>query len=389
MTRIGFLIDYPHYIGGMNYIYNLLYAAKMADENNDFEFFLFVGESVEETVLDRYKAFATVIRTKLCDRNSVEWLTYKVLFKVFGSTSRMEKFLDEHDIDVLSHSNFYANDLTVKTVEWLPDFQFTRLPHMFTWFERFRRGILYKGIINYADRVVVSSNDGAKDCLEFTHGKPSNKLKVLQFVTQPSPDILELEYNHELMAKYDIEAKFFYLPNQLWKHKNHLVVIKALKMLKSRGIHVQVICTGGLDDFRDTNFKSTVFDEISEHELNDNIKFLGLIPYNDVQYLMRYCLAILNPSLFEGWSSTVEEAKSIGKGMILSDLGVHFEQAPMDSLFFSREDPEELADAMLSIIDTKQPGPNHKLESEAKILLTERTRKFGMHYLELIKDVTK
>ncbi|WP_170235753.1 glycosyltransferase [Colwellia demingiae] len=389
MTRIGFLIDYPHYIGGMNYIYNLIYAAKMADEKNEFEFILFVPENVEDTVLDRYKVFSKVIRTRLCERNSVEWLTYKVSFKIFGSTSRMEKFLHEHEIDVLSHSNFYSSNLSVKTIEWLPDFQFTRLPHMFTLFERYRRGRLYKGIINYADRVVVSSHDGAKDYLEFTDGKPSKKLKVLQFVTQPSSDILDLEYSPKLMTKYDIEDEFFYLPNQLWKHKNHLVVIRALRILKGREIKVQVICSGSLDDFRDPNFKSTIFDKIAEYELSDNIKFLGLIPYSDVQYLMRYCLAILNPSLFEGWSSTVEEAKSIGKGMIISDLGVHFEQAPMDSLFFSREDPVELADLIESIIKSKKPGPNHKLESEAKTLLTERTKQFGVNYLDLIKDVVK
>jgi glycosyltransferase involved in cell wall biosynthesis len=375
MIRIGLLIDYTHYIGGMNYIYNLLYAAKMADEKNEFEFVLFVGKSVEDSVLDRYKDFAKVIRTNLCERNSFKWISYKFLFKIFGSTFIMEKFLCEHEVDVLSHSNFYANDLSVKTVEWLPDFQFTRLPH--------------NGIVNYADKVVVSSNDGAKDFLEFNGGKSTNKLKVLQFVTQPNTRILALEYSLELMTKYGIEDKFFYMPNQLWKHKNHLVVIEALRILKSRGSHAQVICSGGLDDFRDSNFKSYVFAKIKEYNLSDNIKFLGLIPYDDVQYLMRYCLAILNPSLFEGWSSTVEEAKSIGKGMILSDLDVHFEQAPMDSLFFPRNDPVELADLIENIKNTKKSGPNHQLEDKAKGLLTERTRQFGTNYLELIKDVIK
>ncbi len=37
--------------------------------------------------------------------------------------------------------------------------------------------------------------------------------------------------------------------------------------------------------------------------------------------------ALINPSQFEGWSTTVEEAKSLGVKMLLSDLEVHKEQA--------------------------------------------------------------
>ena len=38
-------------------------------------------------------------------------------------------------------------------------------------------------------------------------------------------------------------------------------------------------------------------------------------------------VALLNPSHFEGWSTTVEEARALGVPMLLSDLDVHLEQA--------------------------------------------------------------
>lgn len=74
--------------------------------------------------------------------------------------------------------------------------------------------------------------------------------------------------------------------------------------------------------------------------------FLGLIPYQDVAALMQGAVAMINPSLFEGWSTTVEEAKSLGKRIILSNIPVHMEQNPERGLFFEPHNPEALADAI-------------------------------------------
>lgn len=57
-------------------------------------------------------------------------------------------------------------------------------------------------------------------------------------------------------------------------------------------------------------------------------------------------LGYINPSFFEGWSTTVEEAKYRGKPILLSDLKVHREQAPAKSVFFDPNDPEDLAKKM-------------------------------------------
>lgn len=55
--------------------------------------------------------------------------------------------------------------------------------------------------------------------------------------------------------------------------------------------------------------------------------------------------ALLNPSRFEGWSTTVEEAKAAGTPMILSDIPVHREQAP-NARFVGQDDAPALADAI-------------------------------------------
>jgi glycosyltransferase involved in cell wall biosynthesis len=85
--------------------------------------------------------------------------------------------------------------------------------------------------------------------------------------------------------------------------------------------------------------------------LSANIRFLGFIDRAEQLALMQAAQAIVQPSLFEGWSTVVEDAKALGKFLILSDLPVHREQlaAPYSAAhaaFFDPHNPQTLADCI-------------------------------------------
>ena len=65
--------------------------------------------------------------------------------------------------------------------------------------------------------------------------------------------------------------------------------------------------------------------------------------------------ALINPSRFEGWSTTVEEAKSFGVPMILSDIDVHREQTGGVARYFGTDDPEALANHLSDVSQAAQP----------------------------------
>jgi glycosyltransferase involved in cell wall biosynthesis len=56
--------------------------------------------------------------------------------------------------------------------------------------------------------------------------------------------------------------------------------------------------------------------------------------------------ALINPSLFEGWSTTVEEARALGVPLILSDLAIHREQVGEIAHFFDRWSADSLAETL-------------------------------------------
>jgi glycosyltransferase involved in cell wall biosynthesis len=102
---------------------------------------------------------------------------------------------------------------------------------------------------------------------------------------------------------------------------------------------------------------------------------------------MRACRAVINPSLFEGWSTTVEEAKSLGKQAIVSDLPVHREQAPLRCMYFDPRDPEKLADALWLVWNNFDPSEEERAATTAAAALPERRMSFARAYESIVIDV--
>ncbi|NLU34696.1 MAG: glycosyltransferase family 4 protein, partial [Wolinella succinogenes] len=201
-----------------------------------------------------------------------------------------------------------------------------------------------------------------------------HKARVLQFVSQPHKTYFELE------EKDNIENDFFYMPNQFWKHKNHMLAFEAIDRLKSEGVEICLVCTGCFDDYRNREYIQDIKDFIKKNSLEKQIKILGLIAPRDVFALIKFSKAVINPSLFEGWSSTVEECKSVGKNMILSNLDVHKEQCP-EATFFERNSVNSLRDVLRSYDKANKENIN------TRSILMKRTEKFATAYIRIVEEI--
>ena len=385
MIKVGYIGNYSkEWMGGVNYLSNLLYAISCL-EDRKIEPIVFLGYKTDIEIIQKFQPHATIIRDSLFDRESLKYFISKISEKVFKTSFFTTVLLKKHGIQVLSHSeitNGYENFIKIN---WIPDFQHLHLPELFSSKERIQRDSIYLKTLQTSDQVIVSSHDAYKDAKQFAP-QYINKVKILQFVSQPNRQVFNLDkaYIKSLESKYGFKGKFFYLPNQFWKHKNHALVFEATKLLKDKGIDILILCSGHMHDYRNPEYIQTLQNYIKQNELQDNIKLLGLIDYTDVLYFMRFSIAVINPSLFEGWSSTVEECKSIGKNMLLSNIPIHKEQNPPDCLYFDPYDAQELSDSLKKLYLGNTPIPNKELETHAKHELRRRTLDFANTYQNII-----
>ncbi|EQB9977709.1 glycosyltransferase [Enterobacter hormaechei] len=115
---------------------------------------------------------------------------------------------------------------------------------------------------------------------------------------------------------YDKEENSLLYPATPLSYKNHMIILKAISLLKK---------TYGMHDIK---FKVTFnkglyknFDEyITHHALEDNVEYLGVLSYTDLQKMYAKATLVVFPSYIESYGLPLIEAASLGKKIICSDL---------------------------------------------------------------------
>ena len=239
-----------------------------------------------------------------------------------------------------------------KCLGWVPDFQEKYLPELFSVDEIESRNQAQNSFISNNVPLVFSSNDARNDFLKFHPEGKGLKTFILQFaVSHPnfsSEDIVALK------KKFGIRKQYLFCANQFWAHKNHLFLFKVFKEAREKGLDLQLVCSGKLSDYRNNEYAGMIKSFIYENHLQEDIILTGFIERKEQLCLMKNSYAVIQPSLFEGWSTVVEDSKCLNKFIYLSDLRVHREQVSENVCFFNPRKEDDLLNKFLTVKPTVQ-----------------------------------
>jgi glycosyltransferase involved in cell wall biosynthesis len=369
------------WLAGTKYLINLWRALRIASRHQ-YKLVLLVGETVSPKeyegladCVDRVVIYPPTVK------GSIPLLVINKIQKQFFN--KLDTYLRDQGIDVI-FSPLDSGARSIPRIHWLPDFQHLYYPEFFTASQLVSRSKAYPAAAEKATIVVVSSN-AAKNDLARLLPLASDKIRVLRFASQLPQEIFngEPEWTADF---YHLPARFFLLPNQFWKHKNHMVVLEALEIACKTEPELMIVCTGATFDSRDPLYFDTLLARVSALDLQRNLRILGRVPEEHLYQLMRRSLAILQPSLFEGWNTSVEEAKALCKPVILSDIPVHREQSPFEARYFSPHDAPTLAKIMIDVHAVEQPGPDLQMEEKARHNMLERVRAFAQTFDAIVEQ---
>ncbi|MER8939129.1 glycosyltransferase family 4 protein [Mesorhizobium sp. M0915] len=372
MITAGFtLIGRGNWSGGETYLRNML-GVISSELAGKLQAKLFLTPAQAEkigTSMDAFLAAPPIVDAKVADfgrgRNAIRALAS-------GSDADAARILSHEGVDVVFEpAQFYGNRFPISVVSWIPDFQHRHLPHLFSRSMWWRRDLGYRLQTSGKRIILLSSDDARRDC-ETYYPAARGKTAVVRFAIDldPAPHIAR---QAEVIARYELPQRYFYLPNQFWSHKNHGLVIKALAHISANGgldKVAPVILTGRTEDPRNPRHFDQLLASAREAGVSGHFRHLGLVPYEDVFGLNAASDALINPSLFEGWSTTVEEAKALGTRMLLSDISLHREEAP-NATFFPVDDAVALASAMV----TMSQGPARTHEKAEKLRADHAARR--------------
>jgi glycosyltransferase involved in cell wall biosynthesis len=332
--------------GVRQYAFNIL---KTFSENysEDFTFYIY-HKRKDQLFLDivkENKNFA-LIQTHLSAKIVIKFqvILHKIIhFLTFKSTKLSLNFLDflikKHKIDIIHCPYQYIPKTKLaKLISTMHDVQELHFPEFFTAETLESRAKNYADFIKRSDAVVVSFNHVKEDLIRFFNAD-KNKIHTLLiginnlWVT----DYFNKETNFE--PNFDFDSFLLY-PANSWKHKNHLGLIEALRILKGQNKIVYLVFTG---DFNNEN-GTFLISKIKEYGLENQIRLKGIVNQEELYGLYLKSTGVVVPTLYEAGSYPLYESIFIEKPVVCSNVTSLPETIGNDKFVFHPNDYDDMAD---------------------------------------------
>lgn len=140
----------------------------------------------------------------------------------------------------------------------------------------------------------------------------------------------------QTLAKKRIKKQLVYT-GSLYPHKNLVLVIKALKKLPK----YQLLLVGSRNVFQ-----TQVRKLVARYKVKSQVKFLGYVPDDQLIKIYQESLALVQPSLSEGFGLTGIEAMASGTALLASDIAVFREIYQDHAFYFNPKEPNSFLTAL-------------------------------------------
>lgn len=366
------------WMGGIYYIKNMVYQFLAYPPTSEaFQIYIYL----EDIIMDEF-AFCSQYKNVFFIRKKVSRFE-KADFHIAKTytTLKLMSLVLIKGIDYIYPYFSHYSFLQKKSISWIADFQHYYYQQYFTEKEYQERTDYFSEIARCHNKLILSSKD-SYHTYKMLYPNNLKNVYIVPFVSALDKGLILHDNSVEIFSKYDLHNNnYFLVSNQFWQHKNHKIIIDALKTLQHEGHHeLIVVCTGLAKDYRNMDYFNGLLEIIRQSNLENNIKILGLIPREHQLQIMKNAIAVIQPSLFEGWGTAVEDAKRMGKIIVMSDIEVHKEQAYENSILYKKNSSSQLALILLELWN--------KYVDKKKVFCYQsgKEQEYGKLFYEAIQD---
>jgi glycosyltransferase involved in cell wall biosynthesis len=363
------ILDYEleQWGGGVSYYKNLI---NIVSKINRFEFTIFTNSPkfVKINITQKNRNNIIIKEIFFFKKNNFFNFIRKVIIFFLNKDYFLYFLLKKEKIKILSHRKLFINKC-IKNIGWIPDLQHKVYKKFFTKKFYNQREKYVKDELTNSNKIFVSSYQVKKEF--YKHYNEKNKIIPLRIVSHIN--------NSSIIRR---EKNFLLFPSQFWIHKNHRFLIDVAKIIKYKKIKLKIIFCGKTYDYRKKDNYNNINKQIQIYKLKNIIKILGEVSYLKLKKLQKDCLAMINPSYYEGWSTINEEARAQNKFIFLSNIPGHIEQKNNFSIFFKLNDKKDFINKLINFLKKRNFINRKKLIIKNKEIIQKFKSEFKK---ELIK----
>lgn len=261
---------------------------------------------------------------------------------------RALRYYKKLDFDLVHSVNSYIHpDLAgFPQILTMCDLQHLHYPEFFSAEDFASREQLYQDSCQMARHIICISEHTRQD-LHAQYGVPLEKATTIWAIPSRAAWIeLDANRGRDLLAGMGLESgRFLFYPAHSWGHKNHARLIAALALIaKDLPRDLRLVLTG-----RHFSPSHPAHALIAENQLEKRLVHVGYRSPLEVRALYSGAMALVFPSLFEGFGMPVAEAMIAGCPVACSNSSSLPEIVGDAAITFDPNNVEEIAAALLRI----------------------------------------
>lgn len=304
------------------YIRNLVNELSGIDKKN--EYVLFFRKNEYETVPIPGKNF----KKKLAD---VRWHTFReqITFK---------KILESEKLDLV-HFPYFSYPIGYKgkfiitihdlIIDHFPTGKASTLPSVLYFIKQLGYKFVLRSAIKNAKKIIAVSGATKQEIIDHYHLNPEKVVITLEGIDR--------EFEKEKEEKVDVPVPYFLYVGNVYPHKNIQRLTQAFSDLQKEVDNVNLIIVGKEDYFLKTIEKEVVENKIA------NILFYKSITDAQLSYLYKHALALVSPSLMEGFGLPALEAMAHKCLVLCSEIPSFLEVCGDIPVYFDPYNVEDIA----------------------------------------------
>jgi glycosyltransferase involved in cell wall biosynthesis len=343
----------PHSGGGFTFVHDVVAAFLDHAKASPHRFTLLAPQAYADAMRGRELAENVSIvpsrKARFLDRRISLLRHYLPVFGyLWRPVSRPERQMASLGVDLVWIAGGLQDTYEIPYVTTVWDVQHLTHP----WFPEVsenwkwdHRELFMRRHLRRATAIIVGTQVGKDEIVRY-YGVPEEHIAILPHPT-PGFALRAAEGTATDKLPSNLPKDYLFYPAQFWPHKNHVNLLKALRLLVEADPETPALVLAGSDKGNRAFVESCAADLGVSHK----VRFLGFVPTEDLIALYRNARALVYPSFSGPENLPPLEAFALGCPAIVSNYRGAEEQLGDSAVLFDPARPAAIAEAIARVVN--------------------------------------